>query len=281
MASEKLRCRVGCRLSYDVAEANTFIFNVAPINSERQAPESEKLSIDPDLSREEFRSALGNRYLRMHAPSGRLDLQYEAVVRIAPLWRSADTLTEVPPARLPMEVLPFINPSRYCPSDRLLNLVQREFGWTQPGFARVRAISDWVCNHLEYAPGFSDQHTAATDSLVSRRGVCRDFAHLAIALCRAMNIPARFVSVYAYGLPMVDFHACFEAYLGDGWYVFDPTGQAQMSTLVRIGTGRDAADVSFATIFGWAQMSFMEVSVAVEGVVPDIAPLADGTWSNP
>ena len=96
-----------------------------------------------------------------------------------------------------------------------------------------------------------------------------------------MNIPARFVSVYAYGLPMVDFHACFEAYLGDGWYVFDPTGQAQMSTLVRIGTGRDAADVSFATIFGWAQMSFMEVSIAVEGVVPDVAPLAHGTWSNP
>ncbi|MDZ4151946.1 transglutaminase family protein, partial [Methylicorpusculum sp.] len=109
--------------------------------------------------------------------------------------------------------------------------------------------------------GSSDSQTSAYDTATQRAGVCRDFAHLAIAFCRALNIPARFVSAYAYQLDPPDFHACFEAYLGNRWYLFDPTRRAPLDGIIRISTGRDAADVSFVTFFGAVQLNRMNISV--------------------
>ena len=132
-------------------------------------------------------------------------------------------LAEVPPAELPLDIVHYVYPSRYCPSDQLLNFAAREYAAVEPGYVRVKAICDWIHANVEYAFGASDAHTAANDTLLSRRGVCRDFAHLAIALCRALNINPRVLLGYVQGLQPPDFHACFEAYLGQRWFLFDST----------------------------------------------------------
>jgi len=160
----------------------------------------------------------------------------------------------VPIAGLPPGTLPYIYPSRYCQSDRLHQVAREAFGTMTPGYGRVRAIRDWVQQRTKFQSGSSNPTTSAIDTLSDRTGVCRDFAHLMIAICRALNIPARFVTGIDYGADPIygppDFHAYVEAFLGGRWFLFDPTGMAVPMGLIRLGTGRDAADVSFATIFG-------------------------------
>jgi transglutaminase-like putative cysteine protease len=183
---------------------------------------------------------------------------------------------EVPIARLPPEVLPYIYPSRYCQSDRLHRFATREFGHLAQGYWRVQAIVDWVRHRTKFLSGSSNSSTSAVDTLIEQVGVCRDFAHLMIALCRAVNIPARFVTGIDYGadpaLGPTDFHAYVEVYLGDRWYLFEPSGVSPPMGLLRLGTGRDAADVSFATVFGTIQsyqplIAIKAVTDAVNGLV--------------
>jgi transglutaminase-like putative cysteine protease len=153
-----------------------------------------------------------------------------------------------------------------------LRFVAAEFGHLVPGYSRVTAICNWIYDNVLYLSGSSDSLTSACDTAIERVGVCRDFAHLGIAFCRALNIPARFVSGYAYGLNPPDFHAWFEAYLGGRWYLFDPTRLVPQSGLIRVGTGRDAADVSFATIFGPVQMNQMSLFM---DYLPDAKPISE------
>src|SRR4029077_16027786 len=174
-----------------------------------------------------------------------------------------DSPPQIPEAKhpeLPEEVLPYLNPSRYCESDRLSAFAMAEFGRLDRGYLRVDAIRDWTHEHLRYQSGSTNTSTTACDVLIQRTGVCRDYAHLAIALCRALCIPARYVSGYAVALEPPDFHGFFEAYLGDRWYLFDATRLAPVEGLVRIGMGRDAADVPFATIIGAATLEKKIVS---------------------
>jgi len=163
-------------------------------------------------------------------------------------------LAEVPVRNLPPEVIGYIYPSRYCQSDRLVKMAINEFGQLWQGHSRVQAIQDWVRRHVSFTSNTSNSNTSAVDTMIEQVGVCRDFAHLMIALCRAVNIPARFATGTDYGADPVlgppDFHAYVEVYLGDRWYIFDPSGTAIPMAFVRFGTGRDAADVAFATIFG-------------------------------
>ena len=196
----------------------------------------------------------GNRYLRLSAATGPLQIFYTASVDLTHYMAAPEQIAEVPVARLPAQVLGYIYPSRYCQSDRLYRLAMREFGQRQQGYGRVQAIRDWVAQRITYAKNISDSNSSAIDTLIETAGVCRDFAHLMIALCRASNIPARFTTGINYGVDPVygplDFHAYVEVYLVGGWYLFDPSGTAIPMGLVRFGTGRDAADVAFATIFG-------------------------------
>ena len=177
----------------------------------------------------------------------------------------------MPIAQLPPHVLSYVYPSRYCQSDRLHKFATREFGTLPLGYSRIQAIHDWVRQRTKFLSGSSNVTTSALDTIIEQAGVCRDFAHLMIALCRAVNVPARFVTGIDYGadpiLGPTDFHAYVEASLGDRWYLFDPTGVSPPMGLVRIGTGRDAADVSFATMFGTVR-SFPPVIViaAIEDV---------------
>ncbi len=154
---------------------------------------------------------------------------------------------------LPADVLPFLRPSRYCPSDRLEAFVDRQFGELRGG-AKVLAILDWIARHIEYRPGASHSASTAVDTLVDRAGVCRDFSHLLIALCRAADFPARAVSGYAWSLEPPDMHAVAEVYVGGRWVLLDPSGLAPVDGLVRVATGRDAADIAFMTIFGQAHL---------------------------
>ena len=263
-----IRLSFAIDLGYEIAGLPAdFVFNIHAAQTPRQAVVSERLDIDPTLAhRLQSDPSSGNRYLRLRAGPGALTVRYEATVDIDHHRESPVHLAEVPIAGIAPQVLPFIYPSRYCQSDRLRDFANREFAHLNPGYGRVQAICDWVRGRTAFRPGASNSSTSAVDTLVERAGVCRDFAHLMIALCRALNIPARFVTSIDYGaapeLGPPDFHAFVEVFLGDRWYSFDPTGIAAPMGLLRIGTGRDAADVSFATIFGSVQSRIPAISIA-------------------
>lgn len=257
-----MKFKVGCELDYDVSSLSTCIFNIRAIENEYQQVLESNLEIQPDCQQEEYIVPhVENSYLRLVVPEGKLSISYQAVVDLHHNTNDRDDILELTPAELPLDIIHYLYPSRYCQSDRLMKLAQDEFGDCQPGYARVRAICDWIYNKVTYISGSSDSHTSAYDTVTERAGVCRDFAHLGIAFCRALNIPARFISAYAWQLQPPDFHACFEAYLGDKWYLFDATRLAPIEGLVRIGTGRDAADTAFATIFGALQLNDMQVYI--------------------
>ncbi|MEO8684234.1 MAG: transglutaminase family protein [Devosia sp.] len=262
-----MKFNVGCEIGYDIADAATLIFNIEAMRGGRQKILREQLTITPQREADEnTASDTGNRYLRLTAPQGQVLLRYEAVVELDPVHQQPDFIGEVPVAKLPLDTMAYINPSRYCPSDQLARFAGRQFGNIQPGFQRVTEICNWINSEVDYMFGSSDTSTTAADTFSTRAGVCRDFAHLGITFCRALGIPARFVSCYAWQLEPQDFHAVFEAYLGDRWYLFDPTRMAALDGMVRIGCGRDAADTAFATIYGNVQSLPIKVwSEAIDG----------------
>ena len=259
-----IRLRFAIELKYEIADNPAdFVFNIHAAHTPWQAVFAEALMVSqPVVTTLYCDPQSGARYLRFSAQPGELVLRYDATVDIRHHFEPPARIVEVPIARLAPEVLPFIYPSRYCQSDRLRRYAVREFGHLRQGYWRVQAIRDWVTQRTAFLVGSSNSSTSAVDTLVEQVGVCRDFAHLMIALCRAVNIPARFVTGIDYGAPAYmgppDFHAYVEVFLGDRWYLFDPTGISLPMGLVRIGTGRDAADVSFATMFG-AVKSFAPV----------------------
>ena len=264
--------QVGCNLTYSVTKPTNFLFNVAVARTEHQTICEETLQLIPDITFEAS-SVEDNQVYRLYVEPCDLQLQYFATVDLHPEIYDMSGVNETGYAQLPNEVLPYLNPSRYCESDRLSRFALRMFGNIAPGFSKVTAICDWINNNLDYQAGSSGESTSACDVLIERVGVCRDYAHLAIALCRALCIPARYISGYAVALQPPDFHGFFEAYLGSRWFLFDATHMAPVEGFVRIGTGRDAADASFATIIGEATMTYM--SVWAEQTTPN--PLSDGT----
>jgi transglutaminase-like putative cysteine protease len=269
-----IRVRIDNELSYNVLQPSDFVFNIEAAKNQYQLIIDETLAFDPPLPFEQYTDALlGNRFVRIRANPGPLKVTYRATVGLDNTVSDPALIGESPIAMLPMETIPFIFPSRYCQSDLLMRMAQREFGGLPPGYSRVEAICRWIREHIQYQIGSTSPNTSAADVLVQRAGVCRDFAHLAIAFCRALNIPARFIASYAnFPDPPPDFHAMFEAFLGGHWYLFDPTELAPRNQVTRIGTGRDATDVAFATIFGTAQMTRMSPNVKIlEDNVEDVA----------
>ena len=262
-----VRIKFFVALQYEIMDAPCdFIFNVHAAIAPRQTLVTENFSISQPANVSLFSDPCnGNRYARLRAMPGRLDVRYEATVDINHHIAAPDTVVEVPIADLPAEALTYIYPSRYCQSDRLHQLARSEFGHIAPGYWRVRAIQDWVHRHTRFVSGSTNSITSAVDTLIEQVGVCRDFAHLMVALCRALNIPARFVTGIDYGsdpaFGPTDFHAYVEAFLGDRWYLFDVSGMALPMGLIRLGTGRDAADVSFATIFGSVKLTAPQIGV--------------------
>ncbi len=262
-----VRIELFVELHYDVAPPGAdFIFNIHGAHTRSQTILSERLHISQQLVPQLFTDpGTGNRYMRMSAWPGPLVVGYQAQVELNHYIAQPESVFEVPVARLPPQVLSYIYPSRYCQSDLLGPLVMAEFAHMPQGYTRVLAIKDWVHRHVKFESNTTTSATSAIDTLRDRRGVCRDFAHLMIAMCRALSIPARFATGIDFGadpaMGPTDFHAYVEVYLGGRWFIFDPSDAAIPMGFVRFGTGRDAADVSFATIFGTVQTQAPRIQV--------------------
>lgn len=251
-----IRIALQINLTYEIDRAGAdFVFNIHAAHTPCQRIVAEDFSLNQDISHQIYTDPVtGNRYLYLHGDPGEFKLSYAATVDILHHFGDPAQIKEVPVRYLPHAVMPYIYPSRYCQSDLLLKLATAEFGGLPQGYGRVLAIQDWVRRHVSFTQLSSTTNTSALDTLNEKVGVCRDFAHLMIALCRALNIPARFATGTDFGadptLGPPDFQAYVEVYLGGRWFIFDPSGTGIPMGFVRFGTGRDAADVSFATIFG-------------------------------
>jgi transglutaminase-like putative cysteine protease len=270
--SRPLALVVGCEFGLDSVQPSNAIIQVAPrleaglsIVAERWSSSAEHHS---------YVDQHGNRCERFELAPGASQIGYEAQVVLAD---AADVIEpgarEVPVARLPDEVLSFIMPSRFCLPDELGHEAWQRFGSLEPGWERVQAIVDFVHNHLEWVEGASNPWTTAADAYRAGQGVCRDFAHLAITFCRALNIPARYVFGYipAIDVPLpvepMDFAAWFEVYLDGTWHTFDARNNRKRVGRVVVGRGRDAVDVALVTSFGPVTLTEFEVRAAA----PDAA----------
>lgn len=273
-------CQIDATLEYALAGPTHLLFNIEAAHVDGQRIVSEQLQVTPPLGIHRFSDhANGNRFLRLNAQAGTFKLHYQAQVALV-RPNSTAGLEEVPVQALPDQVLHYLMPTRYCESDLLGQQTQALFGQLPPGIERVTAITQWLQTNIAYEVGATNATTSASDVFTQRRGVCRDFAHLGISFCRALNIPARLVVGYVlFDEPPQDFHAVFEAWLGGRWVLFDGTGLAPVDKLVRIGTGRDAKDVAFATMFGpQVQMTHMELKINGEG---GGAPIVGGAVPAP
>ncbi len=265
---------IDCELEYDVTAQTLFIFNLAVPTTPGQRVRSEAIAPQPALPIDEFRDAGGaNRFLRVNVPPGRFSIRYLAAVDLEPPVIDP-TAERTPLAVVAAEAIPYVLSSRYCEAEQFFSLACAEFGHIAPGYEQVQAVCAWIRANIAYRVGTSSPTTTARDVLANRAGVCRDFAHLAVALCRALNIPARFVTGYTrYEEPPQDFHALFEVFLGGRWQLFDPTDLATIDSIVRIGAGRDAADVAFATFFGAARLCRLSPLVEPDDGVVRLAHL--------
>lgn len=255
------RISVHSELHFTLATRSIFSFAVVAARNPHQRVLDEQLTITPELPM--LRTPLepsGHELLRLVAEPGPLWLRYDATVQLSAYVPLAAPTVESSFGDLPGDVLSYLHPSRYCQSDLLSRLATKTFGGIPAGFERVTGVCNWVYDHLDYSPGTTDASTTAIDVLVGGAGVCRDYAHLSITFCRALGIPARYVSGYAVDLDPPDFHGFFEAYLGDAWYLFDATRKAPIDGLVRIATGRDAADVAFSAVVGEAALDSLVIS---------------------
>lgn len=258
-----MKFKVVSEVQYYTLIPSTFIFNLHALNTASQKVLRENLSLNVDLKIEEFTSThYPNRFIRLHVPQDIcFTLNYDAIVETSSQlvdFNNAQEYTQI--AYLESDVIPFLFPSRYCQSDKLQRLAFNQFGNIENPFLQVKSITDWIYNNIEYISGSTNSQTSAFDTITERMGVCRDFAHLGIALCRALSIPARYFTGYAYQLQTSDFHACFEAYIGGKWILFDATKLAPLNGMVKIATGRDAADAAVASIFGNSICNYINVN---------------------
>ncbi|MEA2273751.1 MAG: hypothetical protein QOI98_2459 [Solirubrobacteraceae bacterium] len=261
---EAVALTVGCEFGLDSVMPTMAIMQVAPRTEPGVSIVSERW--DTSAGHHGYVDHYGNRCERLELPPGASHIAYEAHVVLS---HAADLIEpgapEIPVESLPDDVLSFVMPSRFCLPDELGNEAWQRFGDLAPGWGRVQAIVDYVHGHLEFVPGASNPWTTAADVYRAGQGVCRDFAHLAITFCRALNIPARYVFGYIpnIGVPVppeaMDFAAWFEAYLDGTWHTFDARNNTPRVGRVVVGRGRDAVDVALLTSFGPHTLTGFEV----------------------
>jgi len=257
-----MKFNVSTAMEYKVRSACTLILNINALRTPHQKILAESFTIEPYCKVDELLSSNGdNRLMRFEASEpGIIKVNYTATVDNCYVLSDHEHKEEMPVAKFEPHILPYLNPSRYCQSDKLYRLADNLFGKIDNPFEKVMAITNWIHRNVLYQSGSSTAQTSAYDTVTEQRGVCRDFAHLGIALCRALTIPARYFTGYAYQLVPQDFHACFEVYLDGEWVIFDATKLVPLNGLVKIATGRDAADTALANIFGDIAFTAMQVS---------------------
>lgn len=248
----------------------------------------EEYQITPAVNVTEFTDMYGNLCQRLVAPEGPFSIHFSATVQTADLIDTAPGAPYTPVEELPDDVLHYTLPSRYCQSDQLGNLAAQITENVESGYDQAEAIRKWINENVTYQYGTSNASTSAVDTAASRIGVCRDFTHLGISLCRALNIPARMVVGYLYKLDPMDLHAWFEAYVDGRWFTFDATQKTPLGNRITVAYGRDAADVAFTTQFGQMTLNDMKVWVDAVNFEPgeaeknaDQAPTFPGSIGSP
>ncbi len=225
---------------------------------------AERYDIVPWLQPREYTDVFGNLCQRFTAPPGRTTLAVESEVIVEEHLAADASAPPTPVEMLPDDVLVYLLQSRYCPSDKLEQRAREIVRTASPGYAQVEAIRRWIHNNHEYRYGVSQESTDALDTMQAKAGVCRDFAHIGAALCRALRIPARIVVGYLYQLDPMDLHAWFEAFVGGRWYSFDATQEHPRGGRVVVAYGRDAADVAFLSNYADMEVVDMKVGVGLQ-----------------
>jgi len=262
-----MRLRLGCQLSYSLPAPTPMILLLNVHYSRASDLERpDLLTTNPPVPLEAYRDAFGNWCTRLLAPAGPFTVRTEGIIRDAGLSDPVGTDAEQTPVeRLPSEVLEYLLPSRYCESDLLSDFAWQNFNGLPPGWARAKAICDFAHAHVRFGYEFSRPTRTAAETLSEGVGVCRDYTHLAVALCRAVNIPARYCTGYVSDVgrpppyPPMDFAAWMEVYLGGRWWVFDPRNNDIRFGRVLIAQGRDAADVPLTHTFGHHELTDFQV----------------------
>jgi transglutaminase-like putative cysteine protease len=252
-----MHIRVGCEFRYEATWPTPTVMLVQPLRDGAHQVLHEEWQTAPDLSMQVYSDSYGNQCQRLVLPLGESVLRYDATVAVKDEYDEvAPTAEQMPVENLPSDVLLYTLPSRFCLSDVLSNAAWQLFGQTQPGWARVQAVCDWVHNNIRFQYGTSTPLTTAVDVYEQRVGVCRDFTHLAVTFCRSLNIPTRYVFGYLPDINVppptdpMDFCAWMEVYLSGRWWTFDPRNNEPRIGRVLIGRGRDALDVAMVTTYG-------------------------------
>jgi len=258
--------RVGCEFQYTAEVETAAVFQIQPFDAAPATVLRQGWQTEPAADRHGYTDLYGNDCQRLTLPVGDTTLRYDAVVTVPDATEEVDLdAAEVPAAQLPDHVLLYTLPSRYCLPDVLGDEAWRLFGGAKPGYRRVQAICDHVHGHLRFGYGSSTPSTTAADAYAAGRGVCRDFAHVAISFCRALSIPARYAFGYLPDMDVppaaepMDFAAWVEVYLDGKWWTFDPRNNAARKGRVLIGRGRDAVDVAMVTTYGGPVLRSMQV----------------------
>jgi transglutaminase-like putative cysteine protease len=270
MRADTVKLHVGSDITVRAASACPIVAMLRPASGLAQWLSSETYAFDPWVPTTEYVDVYGNLCQRMVVAQGEMRLRVEATVETERELAIASDAPYVPVDALPDSALLYLLPSRYCPSDTLAQKAWQVVGNAPPGYGQVEAIRAWINAKLAYRYGSSDASTDAAATLARGAGVCRDFAHVGIALTRALHIPARMVVGYLHGLEPMDLHAWFEAYVGARWYTFDATQRAARGGRVVLAYGRDAADVAF--ISNYAPLETVAMQVWVE-LAPPPEPL--------
>jgi transglutaminase-like putative cysteine protease len=261
-----VRIGIGCEFVFDLPLAAHAVVLVEPHPDERHRIDGALIRTEPELPSSVYADAFGNLCRRVTLPTGRVSLTYGAIAFAERVVDDADEgAPELSPDQLPDDVLVHLLPSRYCQSDELAQFALEQFGHLPRGWGRVHAISQWVHDAVAFDYMAASPLATSRDVLACRTGVCRDFAHLGISFCRALNIPARYVFGYMPDIDVIpppgpmDFCGWMEVYLGGRWYTFDPRNHQRRVGRVVIARGRDAADVAMVTTFGRADLVSMTV----------------------
>jgi transglutaminase-like putative cysteine protease len=259
-----MKLKAACAISMTATSDCPMIAMLRPRSGQTQWIISDRYDLQPWVPVTEFVDSYGNLCQRLVVPQGEMRIAVEVTMEVEDQIAVARDAPYTPFTALPDNVLHYLLQSRYCPSDKMQGKALEVAGSAQPGYAQVEAIRAWIHRNLQYRYGVSSATTDALDTLTHGAGVCRDFAHVGIALCRSLQIPARMVVGYLHGLQPMDLHAWFEAFVGGRWYTFDATQDAPRGGRIVLGYGHDATDVAFISDYGAQplQMGEMRVEVA-------------------
>lgn len=257
-----MRLRARNRIEVHCEDDCPLVAVLRPRSGETQWVVAERYEITPWVPATEYVDCFGNLCQRFTLAQGDSVISVESEVEVADQIDVDRRAAQVPPGLLPNETLVYLLQSRYCPSDKMDERARAIVQGCAPGYPQAERIHDWIRDNIEYRYGVSEESTCALDTLNHGAGVCRDFAHVGVALSRALNLPARVVVGYLHGLDPMDMHAWYEVFLGGRWFPFDATQDSPRGGRIVVAHGRDIADVAFLSNYGPLEITQMDVSVA-------------------